>query len=91
MAASRLQLLGTGYTSYKWYSGKPDTGLTPLASTTSNQAVSSAGYYTVEKIATCSGIEAKTTEVIRLVDKSDTTVDPIRALAGNVGGVVCYG
>ncbi|WP_423912838.1 T9SS type B sorting domain-containing protein [Capnocytophaga gingivalis] len=82
-----LTALGTGYTSYKWYSGKPDTGLTPLASTTSNQAVSSAGYYTVEKIATCSGIEAKTTEVIRLVDKSDTTVDPIRALAGNVGGV----
>ncbi|XTB52516.1 T9SS type B sorting domain-containing protein [Fusobacterium nucleatum] len=81
-----LTALGTGYTSYKWYSGQPGS-LTPLASTTSSQAVSAAGYYTVEKIATCSGIEAKTTEVIRLVDKSDTTVDPIRALAGNVGGV----
>jgi len=81
-----LTALGTGYTSYKWYSGQPGS-MTPLASTTSSQAVSAAGYYTVEKIATCSGIEAKTTEVIRLVDKSDTTVDPIRALAGNVGGV----
>ena len=81
-----LTALGTGYTSYKWYSGQPGS-LTPLASTTSSQVVSAAGYYTVEKIATCSGIEAKTTEVIRLVDKSDTTVDPIRALAGNVGGV----
>ena len=81
-----LTALGTGYTSYKWYSGQPGS-LTSLASTTSSQAVSAAGYYTVEKIATCSGIEAKTTEVIRLVDKSDTTVDPIRALAGNVGGV----
>jgi len=82
-----LTALGTGYTSYKWYSGKPDTGLTPLASTTASQSVTGAGYYTVEKIATCSGIEAKTTEVIHLVDKTDTTVDPIRALAGNVGGV----
>ena len=82
-----LTARGTGYTSYKWYDGgATGASYSAMSSTTATQQVTAAGYYKVEKIATCDGIATTTTEYIRVVAQSDTTVDPIREQAGNIGG-----
>ena len=82
-----LTARGTGYTSYKWYNGgATGASYSPMSSTTATQQVTAAGYYKVEKLAKCDGIDTTTTEYIRVVDKSDATVDPIKEQAGNIGG-----
>ena len=82
-----LTARGTGYTSYKWYDGgATGASYSPMSSTTATQQVSAAGYYKVEKIVDCDGIATTTTEYIRVIDRSDATVDPIRDQTGNIGG-----
>lgn len=82
-----LTARGTGYTSYKWYDGgATGASYSPMSSTTATQQVSAAGYYKVEKIVDCDGVATTTTEYIRVIDKSDATVDPIRDQTGNIGG-----
>ena len=86
-SAINLTARGTGYTSYKWYNGgATGASYSPMSSTTATQQVTAAGYYKVEKLAKCDGIDTTTTEYIRVVDKSDATVDPIKEQAGNIGG-----
>jgi len=82
-----LTARGTGYTSYKWYDGgATGASYSPMSSTTATQQVSAAGYYKVEKIVDCDGVATTTTEYIRVIDRSDATVDPIRDQTGNIGG-----
>ena len=86
-SAINLTARGTGYTSYKWYDGgATGASYSPMSSTTATQQVSAAGYYKVEKIVDCDGVATTTTEYIRVIDKSDATVDPIRDQTGNIGG-----
>ena len=86
-SAINLTARGTGYTSYKWYDGgATGASYSPMSSTTATQQVTAAGYYKVEKIVDCDGIATTTTEYIRVIDKSDATVDPIRDQTGNIGG-----
>ena len=86
-SAINLTARGTGYTSYKWYDGgATGASYSPMSSTTATQQVSAAGYYKVEKIVDCDGVATTTTEYIRVIDRSDATVDPIRDQTGNIGG-----
>ena len=86
-APINLTARGTGYTSYKWYDGgATGASYSPMSSTTATQQVSAAGYYKVEKIVDCDGVATTTTEYIRVIDRSDATVDPIRDQTGNIGG-----
>ena len=86
-SAINLTARGTGYTSYKWYDGgATGASYSPMSSTTATQQVSAAGYYKVEKIVDCDGVATSTTEYIRVIDRSDATVDPIRDQTGNIGG-----
>ena len=86
-SAINLTARGTGYTSYNWYDGgATGASYSPMSSTTATQQVSAAGYYKVEKIVDCDGVATTTTEYIRVIDKSDATVDPIRDQTGNIGG-----
>ena len=67
-----LTARGTGYTSYKWYDGgATGASYSAISSTTATQQVTAAGYYKVEKIATCDGI-ATTTTYHLLRNKRDT-------------------
>ena len=86
-APINLTARGTGYTSYKWYDGgATGASYSPMSSTTATQQVSAAGYYKVEKIVDCDEVATTTTEYIRVIDRSDATVDPIRDQTGNIGG-----
>ena len=86
-SAINLTARGTGYTSYKWYDGgATGASYSPMSSTAATQQVSAAGYYKVEKIVDCDGVATSTTEYIRVIDRSDATVDPIRDQTGNIGG-----
>ena len=86
-SAINLTARGTGYTSYNWYDGgATGASYSPMSSTTATQQVSAAGYYKVEKIVDCDGVATSTTEYIRVIDRSDATVDPIRDQTGNIGG-----
>ena len=86
-SAINLTARGTGYTSYNWYDGgATGASYSPMSSTTATQQVSAAGYYKVEKIVDCDGVATTTTEYIRVIDKSDATLDPIRDQTGNIGG-----
>jgi len=87
-----LTARGTGYTSYKWYSSSDDGASYSeiSAATAATQAVTAAGYYKVDKIAQCDGVESTTTEYIRVIESTDTSVDVIKIQASNIGGTCTY-
>ena len=87
-----LTARGTGYTSYKWYDGgATGASYTEIsAATAATQAVTAAGYYKVDKIAQCDGVESTTTEYIRVIESTDTSVDVIKEQADNIGGTCTY-
>jgi len=87
-----LTARGTGYTSYKWYDGgATGASYTEISgATAATQAVTAAGYYKVDKIAQCDGVESTTTEYIRVIESTDTSVDVIKEQADNIGGTCTY-
>ena len=87
-----LTARGTGYTSYKWYSSSDDGASYSEISgaTAATRAVTAAGYYKVDKIAQCDGVESTTTEYIRVIESTDTSVDVIKEQADNIGGTCTY-
>ena len=83
-----LTAKGTGYTNYQWFSSS-DSGATYSelsGQTAATYAAPGAGYYMVQKKVNCEGVDTVTSEYIRVVASSDSSVDVIKQQASNRGG-----